>query len=130
MAPPSGSDLTSQSDPPGTSIAGTIEFQDVAEPAMGVTVRVRVQDTVRADAKARTVAEQVIPNVTIVTGAPALPFRVEGVPEDPNAQYTVRVHADVDGDGRVSKGDFISMQSFPAKTGGEEALAVVARRVL
>jgi uncharacterized lipoprotein YbaY len=113
----------------GASVSGTIEFQGVSEPSSDVTVHVRVQDTSRADAKALTVAEQVIRNVKIVPGGPALPFRVDGIPENPATNYTLRVHADVSGDGLVNKGDYVSMQSVPVKSSGGQGLTVVARRV-
>lgn len=101
------------SPPPGTtSVSGTIEFQDVREMAYNVTVYVRVQDVAYADASATTVAEQALQGVNITPGAPPIPFTVDGIPQNPRARYVVRVHADVDGDGRVSRGDYVSTQSY------------------
>lgn len=114
----------------GASISGTIEFQNVGEPAFGVTVYVRVQDTGRADAPALTAVEEVLLGVNIVPGAPPAPFTIHGIPQNPDAHYTVRVHADVDGDGRVSRGDYVSTQSYPLPAGGQRAvLAILARPV-
>ena len=101
----------------GMSITGAIEFQDVREPAHNVTVYVRVQDTVHADAAALTVAELVLRGVDIVPGAPPIPFALHGIPENPHARYAVRVHADVDGRGAVSRGDYVSTRSYPIETG-------------
>jgi uncharacterized lipoprotein YbaY len=101
--------------PGGASVSGTIEFRDVRVPALNVTVYVRVQDTSHTDAPASIVAEQVLQGVNIVPGAPPLAFTVHGIPENPRARYVVRVHADVNGDGKVSKGDYVSTQSYPVQ---------------
>jgi len=116
--------------PPNASVSGKIEFGDVREHAHNVTVYVRVQDTGRADASAQTVAEQVLRGVNIVPGAQPTPFTVEGIPQNPNARYVVRVHADVDGNGIVSRGDYISTQSYPVRTSGQrEVLTILAKPV-
>jgi uncharacterized lipoprotein YbaY len=110
-------------------VNGTIEFQDVRESVDNVTVYVRVQDVTYADARATTVAERVLPGVYISPGASAVAFTVDGIPEGPGARYILRIHADVDGDGTVSRGDYISTQSYPVQTTGRTVLTVHARRV-
>jgi uncharacterized lipoprotein YbaY len=115
--------------PPGeASISGTIAFRDVREPALNVTVYVRVQDAGRTDASASTVAEQVLRGVNIVPGAPPIPFTVQGIPQNPRARYVVRVHADVNGDGIVSRGDYVSTQSYPVQTSGKSAVVTILAR--
>ena len=109
----------------GASISGTIEFQGVREPARNVTVYVRVQDTGSADGVAITVAEQVLRGVDIPPGAPPIPFAVQGIPENARARYTVRVHADVDGNGAVSRGDYVSTQSYTVETTGQPAVLTI-----
>jgi hypothetical protein len=42
---------------------------------------------------------------------------------------TVWAHVDVDGDGRVSKGDWVTVQSYPLPEGEAARLAVAVRRV-
>lgn len=124
------SNATSASSPGDASVSGMIEFQDVREPALNVTVYVRVQETSRADARASTVAEQVLRGVNIVPGPSPIPFAVHGIPQNPRARYVVRVHADVDGDGVVSRGDYVSMQSYPVETSGKrELVTIMARQV-
>jgi hypothetical protein len=125
MAQQGGSDAI----PRALSVSGTVEFQDVREPAYNVTLYVRVQDTPHADASATTIAEMVIRGVNIVPGGAPIPFTVDGIPPNPGALYTVRVLADVDGDGRVSRGDFVSTQSSPLETGKSVGLRIAARRV-
>ena len=114
----------------GERLSGPIEFQDVREPARDVTVHVRVQDTSAADARAVTVAEQIIRGVSIDSAASRIPFTVEGIPENARARLVVRVHADVDGTGTVSRGDYVSTQSHPVPGGGQPAaMTIIARRV-
>jgi type III secretion system (T3SS) chaperone YscW len=100
------------SDREGARVTGTIEFRD-AKPARDVTVYVRVQDTSRTGGAAVTVAEQIIERVEIAPGSPPLAFSVPGIPQNTRGRYTVRVHADVDGNGVVSRGDYVSTQSYP-----------------
>src|SRR5262245_55608773 len=93
------------SSPLGVSASGTIEFQDVREPVHNVTVYVRVQDTSRTDASASTVAQLALGAVNITPGGRPLPFKIKGIPKNPSARYTVRVHADLNGSGVISRGD-------------------------
>jgi uncharacterized lipoprotein YbaY len=123
-----GSDAPSDQPAGGASTSGTIEFQEVCEPARNVTVYVRVQDTSSADAVALTVAQQVLRGVDIVPGAPPIPFAVQGIPENARARYTVRVHADVNGNGAVSRGDYVSTQSYPVQTTGQPAVVTILAR--
>jgi hypothetical protein len=123
-----GSDAPSNQPAGGLNISGAIEFQDVREPAHNVTVYVRVQDTGFADATALTVTELVLQGVDIVPGAPPVPFAVQGVPANARAPYTVRVHADVDGDGAVSRGDYVSTRSYPVHTTEQPAGVTILMR--
>lgn len=130
--------MSTQQDPDATShqaagkanLSGTIEFQDVREPASNATVHVRVQETGRSDAAAVTVAEAVLRNVNIVPGAQSVPFTVCGIPRNARARYSVRVHVDVDGSGVVSRGDYVSTQSHPFQTSSEPAVVKIAVRPL
>ncbi len=100
-------------------LSGRVVFEDSAESFGGATLRVFLQDTSLADADAVNVAEQVTENVSYDAGArTALPFELHGEPPDESAHYTVRVHVDLDGDGRVSRGDFINTESYPVLTRG------------
>jgi uncharacterized lipoprotein YbaY len=80
---------------------------------------VHLLDTSLADAPSTIVAEQVIEDVAakIATGG-RIKFALYGEIEDPRASYTVSVHIDVDMDGRVSVGDYVTVQSYPVVTFG------------
>jgi uncharacterized lipoprotein YbaY len=126
---PTSSNATSGTHPFEMSIRGTVDFQGVKEPVSDATVYVRLQETGRADAKATTVAEQVINHVDIAPEGHPISFTLP-IPPDENGRYVVRVHADVTGDGKVSQGDYVSTQSYPVDMNAElSGLAIVAKRV-
>src|SRR5215207_9446236 len=106
---PNSYNQTSAAPPPETTIRGTVDFLGVKDPVSDATVHIRLQDTSRADALATTVAEQVIDHVDIVPDGQPLPFTLQ-MPANENSRYVVRVHADVTGDGKVSRGDYVSTQ--------------------
>src|SRR5689334_9359633 len=109
------------------SISGTLEFNDVRQPAGNVTVHVRVEEASRADAPAAVVAQLVLRGVEVAAAAPPLQFELHDIPTVPSGRYVLRAHADVDGDGRITRGDYISTQSYPVLAG---AVADVVRMVL
>jgi hypothetical protein len=85
----------------------------------GAIVYVRLEDVSRLDAPSAVIAEQVIRDVAHQAGSQqGLEFSLYGQIPDDQASYTVRVHVDVDGDGRVSRGDYLSMESVPVLTHG------------
>ena len=93
----------------------------------GSPVRAEIRDTLMADAAATTLKEAraVVPQ-SGQAAALAMALEVEVVPDG----ATVWVHVDADRDGRVSIGDFITMQSYPvARHVPEQTLNVTVRRV-
>lgn len=94
-------------------VKGTIVFDDVVEASAGATVYVRLEDVSRADAPATVVTEQVIYEARLGPQAGGLEFALHGGPLDPRRRYGVRVHVDVDGDGAVGVGDYVSTTSHP-----------------
>jgi uncharacterized lipoprotein YbaY len=96
---------------------------NVSFPFAGV---VRVVDVSFADAPSKTIASQTID----VTGPGPIPFAVPVSGIRANASYSVEVHLDTDNNGTVSKGDFITMESFPVLTFGHgSVLDVTAERL-
>lgn len=107
-------------------VSGTILFADGA-PMPDSTVHVELEDVSRADAPARVVGHQVI---RFPANAPAVHFALHGEPLDLRASYNVRVHVDVDGDARVSVGDYVSTASVPVSADIVPAtVSIVVRRV-
>lgn len=99
------------------SLSGTVLFDPARAIPSGTALHVIVEDTSRADTAA-VVAARLSLTAEHPPGVTSLTF-VLSVPEvDPTSRYEVRVHADLDGDGRISRGDQISTVSTPILTGG------------
>jgi hypothetical protein len=88
-----------------------ISTDEAERPPEGVPVRVEVRDTTFIDEAAPLVAESsgsVEPEGGTRLGAVQLE-----VPPGAPSELTVFAHVDVDGDGAISAGDFITTESFP-----------------
>ncbi|HOZ96916.1 MAG TPA: YbaY family lipoprotein [Niabella sp.] len=48
----------------------------------------------------------------------SFPFEIVCKDINPSDRYAIRVHIDIDRDGKVSRGDFINKQSYPVITFG------------
>ena len=94
-------------------------------------VTVRLLDTSRIDAPARTIAERVLPEVRLDRAAQrGIPFRLDVPALGRGVRREVGVHVDLAGDGLVRRGDYVNMQAFPVPALGRAIeLEVEARRV-
>jgi len=99
-------------------VRGHVSFPDGTPPLVGVNLRVILQDVTRADIPARTVSEMVLKGLSHAGGGTKVSFELRVDRIDPKTRYVVRAHVDVDGDGRVSKGDYVTTQSYPVLTFG------------
>ncbi len=100
-------------------VEGEIIFDERISPFSGATVYLRLEDVSLLDAPSRVISEEVIKNVSYRGDAQnRLRFTLEGEIPDQKAHYAVRVHVDLDGDGKVSSGDYITMESYPVLTFG------------
>lgn len=83
------------------------------------TVYVRVQDTSRIDAPARIVAEDRLREITLDRlREDGIEFRMVVRELEPRTRYEVSVLVDLDGDGRISGGDYVSTSAYPVLTRG------------
>lgn len=92
----------------------------------GAIVRAEVRDTSFADA----LPEVVAATSGIVEGSSV--SQIEGLILDVNQRPdagVVWIHVDVNGDGRVSRGDFVSMQAYPLPDSDDADLEVLVREV-
>lgn len=112
-------------------VKGKITFEEVAPPFTGATMYVRLENITAADTASEVVADYVERGVTFdPKTSSVLSFAIACNPPDPRDSYAVRVHIDVDGDGEVSKGDFVSMQSYPVITFGHPTeVSILVREV-
>jgi uncharacterized lipoprotein YbaY len=97
-------------------VRGRIVFNENVPPIETATVYIRLEDISRADARAKLTAEKVMHNFSFVPGDAGLEFLIYGDALDPRKRYGVRVHVDLDGDGKLSKGDYVSTQTYPVTT--------------
>jgi uncharacterized lipoprotein YbaY len=99
----------------------------------GATVYVRLQDVSYADAPSSVVAEQVISDVSYEAGTDhTLRFALygDGDAPDDKGRYVVTVHVDLQGQGQINRGDYLSMESYPVLThGNPNQLLVRVREV-
>ena len=103
-----------------------VSTESSQRPPVGAPLRVEARDTTLADAPAETVstAESVVRGQrgswldTLELDVPRLP-----------GQCTIWAHVDVDRDGRVSRGDFVTTVSYPVPPGGDARVAVRVRQV-
>ena len=80
---------------------------------------VQLLDVGAADASSRVIAEQVLTDISQkASSGQSIPFVLYGAIPDERGSYTISVHVDVDGDGKISRGDYITMQSYPVLTFG------------
>lgn len=75
------------------------------------TVTVLLEDVSKIDAASATVVEQVIGKVTS-TDMP-LSFQLSGPPLDEGSSYTLSVHVDVNSNGTLNPGDYLTLQNYP-----------------
>ncbi len=107
-------------------VDGEITFAERAELPPQAKAYVRLLDTSLADAAAKTVAEAVFEDIARkVNEGETIKFILEGEIQDERGDYTVSAHIDADGDGKMSPGDFISMQSYPVITHGSPSQVTV-----
>lgn len=95
-------------------VEGEIHLVDVSSTIVNATVYVQLLDVSLADAPSKVVAEEVIHDVSFDLDSPsAIPFSVRAPGLDRRGMYTVMVHVDVSGSGDITRGDYITMESFP-----------------
>lgn len=110
-------------------LEGTIRFQELPRAFHNATTHVVVEDVSRADGPSRVVVRHTVDGVSAEPGqSPVLRFSLPLTSLEPRRSYSVSVHVDVDGDGSVSGGDYITMESHPV-TRESSSIAVTVRLV-
>ena len=100
-------------------VSGEIQFERQPHLPSDVKAYVRLLDVSAADAPSRIIAEQVLTDILRKAGSgQSIPFVLYGALPDERGSYAISVHVDMDGDGKISRGDFINMQSYPVLTFG------------
>lgn len=100
-------------------VTGSIILGREVREFAGATVYVRLEDVSRADTIAVLIGEQVLDKVSHRAGTEeTLDFAVYGELPTESGDYNVSVHIDLDGDGQVSRSDYITVESFPVRVPG------------
>ncbi len=112
-------------------VTGSIVFGEDIVPFVGATVYARLEDVSLTDTSARTVAESVMLNIEAGGQAPnEIAFTIDAPCLNPGARYVVRVHVDLDADGQIGVGDYVSTASQTVSAGGSNAkLLIPVKRV-
>jgi uncharacterized lipoprotein YbaY len=114
----------------GSLVRGEVIFPREAGPLRDARVFVLLEEVSLADAPAVIVGRQVQEHTALPGGGAALPFEVHAPPPDPRASYSVRVHVDLDGDGEIGPGDYVSTAGYPVLTRGHPDEAAVEVRLV
>jgi len=80
------------------------------------TIYVRLEDVSKADAPSKVLSESILKNVNFDSSSAAIPFDLTVESIDDNSDYNVSVHIDLNNNGKLDKGDFINMSSYPIRT--------------
>jgi uncharacterized lipoprotein YbaY len=99
-------------------VRGRVLFQNIRTALpREATAYIRLDDTSELDVPSKTVAQVVLRDFArFVNERKPLLFVLYGTKPPENRSYSVDVLIDLDGDGRVSKGDFITMQNYPVRS--------------
>jgi uncharacterized lipoprotein YbaY len=98
-------------------ITGTILFSDDVAPFSQATAHIRLLDVSKMDAPHETIAQQQIKDIKYPS-AEKIDFSLKGRIKDQRGTYIVSVHIDVDGDGQISTGDYITTGYYEVPTVG------------
>ncbi|MEA1985630.1 MAG: YbaY family lipoprotein [Euryarchaeota archaeon] len=100
-------------------IQGEIVFEEVNDPIRDATIYIELEDVSLADAPSTVISSMVLENVNIdADGSASIPYSLEYPELDDRLTYSMSVLVDLNGDGRTSGGDYISMEHIPVSTSG------------
>ncbi len=112
------------------TIEGEILFHEVLSSFTGATVYVFLEDVSRMDVSSTEVARVVLSNISLNRDRWfPIRFVMSHPPLDENAHYSLSVLVDVDGNGRVSRGDYISTESIPVPSEEKRVVQIYVKPV-
>ncbi len=110
-------------------IEGEIVFEQVNDPIQNATIYIELEDVSLADAPSKVISSMVLENVDIdADGSASIPYSLEYPELDDRLTYSMSVLVDMNGDGRTSGGDYISMEHIPVSTSGPNDDVIINAR--
>lgn len=114
----------------GFKVTGTVRLPSISKPFQNAAAHVSVQDVSRMDVSATIVASEItrlsVSEDDIKSGREiSFEFTIQGEISDERNIYVVNVHIDVDGNGKISKGDYITTGLYSVLTRGYPDRVVV-----
>jgi hypothetical protein len=110
-----------------------VVVEGLDRPPSGSPLRVEVRDTSLADVEAPLVVEKRAVVAGELSGwLQTVDLEIPDGALEPRSRFSVFVHVDVDADGALSAGDFITTRSYPIpheRAGGEVRLQVAIERI-
>jgi hypothetical protein len=106
---------------PSVVVEGKITFEENAMAFSGAVMYVYVERVTYADTASEKIAVHTRQEVSFdpqETDSDILTFKLEVPDLNPQDDYAIRAHIDLDRDGKISRGDYINMQSYPVLTFG------------
>lgn len=114
----------------GQTIRGEIVFPAPVPSFKDATVNISLEVVTELDVKAGIAARLSLLKISQGGPRPApLRFALGEFRLDPDNEYNLRVHIDVDRDGQVSRGDFVSYESTPVAAGKPAGAARIPVKV-
>jgi uncharacterized lipoprotein YbaY len=112
-------------------LRGEIIFDEKAKSFDGATLYLSLDDTTLEDAPAQPIIRHIIRDVSYnADSRKSLTFELRGQVPNERAKLTLNVLVDLDGDGKMSRGDYINMESYPVVTrGNPNVIAVRVKQI-
>ncbi|APH39686.1 YbaY family lipoprotein [Methanohalophilus halophilus] len=110
----------------GNIINGAVTFDSLEEPFSNVTVYITIEDVSLADAPSTIIGQPTLENVSRnnITDSD-IPFEINYRTLQEGHTYSLSAHVDVDGDGAISGGDYLSTQHVDVPYSGVESVVEV-----
>jgi len=118
---------------PSAALEGKITFEENAVAFSGAIMYIYVERVTYADAASEMTASYTRQEVSFDPknkDSDILTFKLEVPDLNPQDDYAIRAHIDLDRDGKISIGDYINMQSYPVLTRGHpREVSILVRQV-
>ncbi|MGE5401299.1 MAG: hypothetical protein ACM3S2_12910 [Ignavibacteriales bacterium] len=111
-------------------IEGEIVFREILSSFSCAIAYILLEEVSRADAPSNEISRVVLPGISMdKDDLHPIPFRITYPTPRKQKRYTISVLIDIDGDGRISLGDYITTESYSIPYQSKHPLKVYVQRV-